>query len=248
MGGLVIEEIRPGVSFVPDAARAFRRANAQVRAEFGRDIDVNSTYRSRSTQLAMYNAWQAYVNGRGPYPGHSKALHPDDPLAFHVAGTAVDSDDWRVRRIVAILAENGFIRNRLYVKNEDHHFEWIRSRDQHYGEPIPTGAGSSSTSPEEDDMSAKAEQQIQDLYNAVFGPLSGGIQKMSWKTPDGMREAYYGLLDISLRNQALIIGMSTAMAALATAKGVDPEAITAAVEKAVKDAMGDVTFTPKITN
>lgn len=157
MGGLVIEEIRPGVAFIPPAASAFRRANAQVRAELGRDIDVNSTYRSRSTQLAMYHAWQAYASGRGPYPGHSKALHPDDPLAFHVAGTALDSDDWRVQRIVAILAENGFIRNRLYVKNEEHHFEWIRDRDHHYGEPIPTGGATAPANiarPEskEDDM------------------------------------------------------------------------------------------------
>lgn len=135
MGGLVIETIRPGVQFTPEAAAAFRRAEAQVRAEFGRDIDVNSTYRSRSKQLAMYNAWQAYVSGRGPYPGHSKALHPDDPLAFHIKGEALDSDDWRIARVVQILADNGFIRNRLYVPNENHHFEYIRARDKNYGRP-----------------------------------------------------------------------------------------------------------------
>lgn len=139
MGGLVIEEVRPGVQFVPDAAAAFRRAEAQVRREFGRDIDVNSTYRSRATQLAMYLAWERYVNGTGPYPGHSKALHPDNPLAFHVAGTALDSDDWRNARIVAILAENGYTRNRLYVKNEEHHFEYLVNRDQHYGQPAAGG-------------------------------------------------------------------------------------------------------------
>lgn len=145
MGGIVIEEVRPGVQFVPDAAASFRRAEAQVRKEFHRDIDVNSTYRSRAVQLSMYLAWERYVNGTGPYPGHSKALHPDNPLAFHVAGTAVDSDDWRNARIVEILAENGFIRNRLYVKNEEHHFEWLRNRDQHYGQP----AGGGTTTPEQ---------------------------------------------------------------------------------------------------
>ncbi|MDQ0726799.1 hypothetical protein [Microbacterium sp. W4I20] len=138
MGGLVIETIRPGVQFTPEGAAAFRRAEAQVRAEFGRDIDANSTYRSRFTQLGMYNAWVRYVNsGYNPllYPGHSKALHPDDPLAFHTKGTALDSDDWVHARIVEILAENGFIRNRLYVPNERHHFEYIRDRDTNYGKP-----------------------------------------------------------------------------------------------------------------
>lgn len=143
MGGLVIDTVRPGVQFTPDAAAAFRRAEARVHEEFHRKIDTNSTYRSRETQLRMYNAWNAYVAGRGPYPGHSKALHPDDPLAFHVHGLALDSDDWVNPRIVAILAENGFIRNRLYVPNENHHFEYIRSRDRNYGTPIPaTGGGS----------------------------------------------------------------------------------------------------------
>ncbi len=139
MGGLVIETVRPGVQFVPDAAAAFRRAEAQVRAERGRNIDVNSTFRSWSTQLQMFNAWNAYVAGKGPYPGHSKALHPDDPLAFHTKGTAVDSDDWVDEAIVEILAENGFIRNRLYVPNERHHFEYIRARDKNYGKPIAAG-------------------------------------------------------------------------------------------------------------
>ncbi len=56
----------------PRAAAAFRRAEAQVRDEFDRDIDANSTYRSRAKQLGMYNAWQAYISGRGPYPATRK--------------------------------------------------------------------------------------------------------------------------------------------------------------------------------
>ena len=149
MGGPVIETIRPGVQFVPEAARAFRRAEARVRAEFGRDIDVNSTYRDWDTQLAMYNAWQAYVSGRGPHPGHSKALHPDDPLAFHTKGLALDSDDWTNQRIVQILAEHGFIRNRLYVPNENHHFEYLRDHDKHINDPVPSLA---TVQHEENDM------------------------------------------------------------------------------------------------
>lgn len=147
MGGLVIETIRPGVQFIPDAAAAFRRADAQVRAEFGRGIDVNSTYRTWADQMLMFENWNRYVAGKGPYPGHSKAVHPSE--SFHVQGVALDSDDWRVPRIVQILAENGFIRNRLYVKGEDHHFEWLRDRDKNYGKPAAAGG---STASEEDDM------------------------------------------------------------------------------------------------
>jgi hypothetical protein len=134
MGGLVIETVRPGVQFVPDAAQAFRRADAQVCSELGRPIDVNSTYRAWDLQMRWHLESLAYVNGTGPYPGHSWATHPTE--SFHVAGTALDSDDWVNARIVAILADHGFIRNRLYVKGEQHHFEWLRQHDNHYGEPI----------------------------------------------------------------------------------------------------------------
>ncbi|RUQ06679.1 hypothetical protein D8M34_06570 [Microbacterium sp. HSID17254] len=165
MGGAAIETVRPGVQFTPEAASAFRRAEAQVRAEFGRDIDVNSTYRNWDVQLSMFNAWNRYVMSgfkAAFYPGHSKALHPDDPLAFHTKGTALDSDDWVNARIVAILAENGFIRNRLYVPNERHHFEYLRDRDQNYGK---TASGGNSV---EDDMftdedRARAQQLERDV-------------------------------------------------------------------------------------
>jgi hypothetical protein len=147
MGRITIETIRPGVEFVPDAAAAFRRAEARVREEFGRNIDVNSTYRSWDQQLQWHHESLKYRQGLIAWPGHSYATHPSN--SFHVAGTALDSDDWTNSRILAILADNGFIRNRLYVPNENHHFEWLRDHDNHYGEPIP---GSESEPEEDDDM------------------------------------------------------------------------------------------------
>lgn len=167
MGGpVVIETIRPGVEFVPEAAAAFRRAEARVRAEFGRGIDVNSTYRDWNTQLRMYNAWQAWITGRGPHPGHSKALHPADPLAFHTKGLALDSDDWRNARIVQILAEHGFIRNRLYVPNEQHHFEYLRDHDKHRHDPAPAGLT------EEDDMPL-SEEDLDRIAERVWSAKVG---------------------------------------------------------------------------
>lgn len=181
MGGPVIEWIRPGVGFTPEAAAAFRRAEAQVRAEFGRDIDVNSTYRDWDTQLRMYNAWQAYITGRGPYPGHSKALHPNDPLAFHTKGLALDSDDWRNARIVQILAEHGFIRNRLHVPNERHHFEYLADRDQHKN--APAGGMEDDMNPNQDkalseawENSKRIRQILEGLENMLVG--NGSAQKI----------------------------------------------------------------------
>lgn len=131
MGGAVaVDTVRPGVEFIPEAALAFRRAELQL----GREIDVNSTYRSWDTQMRMHFASVAYRNGTGPYPGHSWAAHPS--ISFHVGGTALDSDDWRNAEVRTVLAENGFIRNRLDVAGEDHHFEWLREYDKHYGEEI----------------------------------------------------------------------------------------------------------------
>lgn len=242
MGGLVIEQVRRGVEFIPDAAAAFRRAEAQVRAEFGRDIDVNSTYRSWADQMVMYIDWSRYVaSGYRPAlkPNHSRAVHPSQ--SFHVSGTALDSDDWVNARIVEILAEHGFIRNRLNIPNEQHHFEYIRARDTHYGEEV-------------DDMSAKAEKQIQAIHDAIF---NGGNSM-----PDGKRSIGASLANIAenvgpihrssgpvgIRQEIAdtktkVYALEAAVSALATSQGADPAAILQAVEKGVKDAMRDVSFT-----
>ena len=180
MGGLVTEKIRNGVEFTPDAAAAFRRAEAQVRKEFGRGIDVNSTYRSWDTQLKMYNDWNRYVRSgynSAYYPGHSKALHPSDPLAFHVKGTALDSDDWTNARIREILAQNGFIRNRLYVPNENHHFEYIRSSDRNYGKPTSGGTVKPKPTPKPNTSEEEDNMEPQFIAGAKLG-TSGPIYQL----------------------------------------------------------------------
>lgn len=164
-----IVTIREGVQFEEDAAYAFMRAEHQL----GRQIDVNSTWRPREVQLAMYEAWQRYLRG-GPHPGHSKALHPDDPLAFHTTGLALDSDDWTNAHVVAVLAEHGFVRNRLYVANEQHHFEYLAHRDQHQGEDMFT---------DED------RKKLDNVYAAIF---FGGVSMK-----DGGRSISQTLADIA---------------------------------------------------
>ncbi|MFJ2502540.1 hypothetical protein [Microbacterium sp. NPDC087592] len=204
MGGLVIETVRPGVQFTPDAAAAFRRADAQVLAEFGRRIDVNSTYRSWSDQMVMYVDWSRYVaSGYRPSlkPNHSKAVHPSQ--SFHVSGTALDSDDWVNARIVAILAENGFIRNRLHIPNERHHFEYLRGSDKNFGKP--TGGGNSKPTPAPvpaDLMEAINMAQIRYVHRVEKGyetewmivglEIPGGFQTTSDKTRAEGWGAIYG--------------------------------------------------------
>ena len=204
MGGLVIETVRPGVQFTPDAAAAFRRADSQVLAEFGRRIDVNSTYRSWSDQMVMYVDWSRYVaSGYRPSlkPNHSKAVHPSQ--SFHVSGTALDSDDWVNARIVAILAENGFIRNRLHVPNERHHFEYLRGSDKNLGKPA--GGGNSKPTPAPvpaDLMEAINMAQIRYVHRVEKGyetewmivglEIPGGFQTTSDKTRAEGWGAIYG--------------------------------------------------------
>lgn len=149
MGGQVIVTIRPNVQFIPDAAAAFMRWEARVRAAYGRNLDVNRTLTDWDTQMSMHLASLAYLAGTGPYPGHSYAAHPK--YSNHVSGEAVDSDDWVHPDIIAWGEENGFIRDSLNVANERHHFKYYRSRDQHYGEDITSPVTPIEES-EEDDM------------------------------------------------------------------------------------------------
>lgn len=180
MGGLVIVTVRPGVQFTPDAAEAFRRADTQVQAEMGRRIGVNSTYRDWTLQLRMFNAWEAYVNGRGPHPGHSKAVHPSE--SFHVSGLALDSNDWTNARIVQILADNGFIRNRLHVPNEQHHFEYLPGQDKNKNNTVPAGGA---VTDEGDDMAYIANVKNGNFY-CITGTKAHKLGAASGARQSGM--------------------------------------------------------------
>lgn len=128
-----IVTIRPGVAFEPAAAASWRRMEATA----GRLIDVNSSYRNYSEQLAAYNAYQAYVNGTGPWAPF--ALHPDKSM--HCRGLAVDTDD---QSLIKAMPSHGWRQTALAI-GEPWHFDYLRSQDQHQGQgagggavPIPT--------------------------------------------------------------------------------------------------------------
>lgn len=134
MGGTpTIVTLGPGIQFEPGAAASFSRLVKRL----GRVPDVNRTYADYGTQLRMYNAWQAWVTGRGPKPNHSRALHPDESM--HCRGLAWDSDDWATPGFTGLAAEYGFIRTAASDPTELHHFEYQWWRDEHRNDPTTAG-------------------------------------------------------------------------------------------------------------
>lgn len=136
MGGAptTIEWLRPGVGYVPAAAASMRRLEAAI----GRPHDCNSSYRDYGKQMSMYNAWNLYASGRGPHPGHSRAIHPD--ASMHCRGLADDSDDWTTPGYIGLAADHGWIRTAANDPTERHHFEYQSWRDKHRNDPAPMSA------------------------------------------------------------------------------------------------------------
>lgn len=153
----VIEWIRPGVGFTREAAASFRRAEAS----WG-PIRCNSTYRDYDHQLGMWEAWEAYRTGRGPHPGHSRALHPDESM--HCRGLAADTDLWTVPGFIGHMAEHGWIRTAAWDPTERHHFEYQSWRDQYRA--APAGGTSTPIAEEWDEMATKEE--IKDALREVL--------------------------------------------------------------------------------
>lgn len=192
-----IEWIAPDIGFTPDAAASFRRLTARL----GRRPDVNSTYRDWDLQMSMYLNWKAYEEGRGPWPGHSRAIHPS--LSRHTSGLALDSDDWMTPGFNELAAEYGWIRTAANDPTERHHFEYQSWNDQHRNEPAPSG--------EDEDMTPEQDRRLSALYQALFGavnvpPTENPTGKITWSKPFGEApgEAYYGIFDVLLHNQQLI--------------------------------------------
>jgi hypothetical protein len=176
MGGApVIEWIRPGVGYDPDAAASMRRLEAAL----GRPHDCNSSYRDYLEQLAMWEAWEAWEAGRGPKPPHSRAIHPD--VSMHCRGLADDTDDWTTPGYIALAAEHGWIRTAAHDPTERHHFEYQPHRDQHRNDPTPAD-------PEENEemrdkyMWKRRKDGV--IVNAIYNTMSGYFQPFESSNAD----------------------------------------------------------------
>lgn len=139
-----------------DAAASVFRIDAQLE----RPLDINSAWRSPATQQAMYLAWRAYVEGRGPKPDHGRALPADQSV--HCRGYAIDTDD---SRYAALLGAHGWFRT---AADESWHFEYDRTRDRHRHDGTPTGNGSTSL-PEQSEEDEMNPRQIH--YKAPGGKI-----------------------------------------------------------------------------
>ncbi len=108
----------------------------------------------------------------------------------------------------------------------------------------------------DDDMSAKAEQQIEAIYAGFFGPANVGVAKTTWARPFGEKpgEAFYGSFDVDLRTQQLVIGLQGQIAALVEALKqlgtgggqIDMAALEAAAEKGARDALAGLTLKAEV--
>lgn len=105
--------------------------------------------------------------------------------------------------------------------------------------------GNSTTPTQEDDMSEAAERQIDDLHRLLLRKFTDGDQTID--IVDGVRrdlivdrrtEADVNTLVATNRVQA------AAMEAMAKNVGIDPKVVTAAVEKAVREALPDTITIP----
>lgn len=112
--------LRDDAGFAPGAAGSFQRMEAEIGA-----IPCNSSYRDYDLQLSMYFAWINYERGFAPYPGHSRALHPDE--SQHCLGLAFDTA--RITDVRAIAESHGWFQ--VDDPSETHHFEYRAAQDRH---------------------------------------------------------------------------------------------------------------------
>ncbi|PVE94985.1 hypothetical protein DC434_13755 [Microbacterium sp. TPD7012] len=122
-----------------------------------------------------------------------------------------------------------------------------------------TSGSASGGGGDEDDMSARAEQQIDAVYKALFGPNNGETATTSplgWQNVYGdVQSSAYGLLPIVIHNQTLIASQAGRLAAieevveqLAQGSGavLDMNAISAAAERGAKKALDGLVLTADV--
>lgn len=161
---MTLVTIRPGVIFRDDAGASFQRMEAEIGT-----IPCNSTYRSYLAQLAMYNAWTAYVQGRGPYPGHSRAIAPW--LSQHCPGLAFDTPD--AARVRAIAARHGWVQ--VADPTEQHHFEYRPELDQYRMQAQPAGNEEETDMPLNEADKAWTREMIRQELAPVVRMIVGAI-------------------------------------------------------------------------
>lgn len=164
----------------PAPADSLRRIDAMI----GRPTDVNDAWRSPEQADRNRAAWIAYQNGTGPAAPYAL----DRWGSIHCRGYAVDSDDWYIPDVAALLRRAGWRQTALYPigdsRREPWHGEYDEALDEFLGQPA---AGGSTYLNLEDDMPTMNEflntpaytggPTISQFFKAVD---QGGVAAQVW--------------------------------------------------------------------
>lgn len=255
-------QTNPGYYLLKDAAYAWDRAVA----EFGKRVLITGAWRSYEIQERIFlERYQTkYIQyapgkvdargwrGRTWYrkPGTAAAAVPG--TSNHGGGLAVDVKTRRDEgdpsyeqavifgswadadrtRFLKVAAEHGWDDDEGRSVNELWHLTYYPARDQHRGEKPKS---TPQEEPMAEGLNAEQAKQLSDNHNVLNRKLPDGSGAT---TPD---QIWARTLDVSRRTLAAVqannAALTVAMETLAKSVGVDPAIITAAVEKAVREAL-----------
>lgn len=102
----------------------------------------------------------------------------------------------------------------------------------------------------EEEMTPEQAQQLSAVYAALFGPANLGVPKTTWARPFGEPggEAYYGMFDVLIRLQSLVVAQQGQQAAILEALkqvsggNIDLKALEAAAERGAREAIAGLTL------
>jgi hypothetical protein len=235
-----------------DAAESWNRARAEVKAKTGIVLTVRGWNRTLAEQERFFfERYSRQAAGNGPfgdvrwYKGVRYVRTTGAPAAIpgtsnHGWGLAVDIDDFgayrtkgnaRSRLASPILEKHGWTDDEGSSIGEPWHRVYKPERDTH---PAPI-----KTTPQEEPMTDGLNTEQATQLSTVHGVLTRKLTDGSGATtPD---QIWQRTLDVSRRTlvavQANNAALTVAMETLAKNVGVDPEVVTAAVEKAVREAL-----------
>ncbi|GGF30225.1 hypothetical protein GCM10010922_01480 [Microbacterium sorbitolivorans] len=133
-----------------EAAASIRRIDAAL----GHEMQITEAGRSAEQADANHAAYQAYLNGTGPWA----PLAFDSKNSVHCWGNAIDTDEGQQH--LELLEDHGWIRTvyRGGVLIEPWHFEYATTRDNHY------------TTESEDDMFTETDRaNLEFIKNQLGG-------------------------------------------------------------------------------
>jgi hypothetical protein len=239
-----------------DAAESWNRARAEVKAKTGIVLTVRGWNRTLAEQERFFFERYAPTPSGGTdirwYKGVRYSRVRGAPAAIpgqsnHGWGLAVDVDDFgaygtsgnaRSRLATPILEKHGWTDDEGSSIGEPWHRVYMPERDQR----------KNSTPTQEDDMSAAAERQIDDLHRLLLRKFTDGDQTID--IVDGVRRDLIvdrrteeDVNTLLVTNRALVATVQT----LAKSVGIDPALVVSTLNTAVRETLSAPDFTIVLT-